>query len=97
DDGSGGAMKVTDEIDALIERYIEPHPHRPGVAEARVRGTGIPVWALVNRYRLTPGSGAAELVADAYGIEPEAMAAVIAYYKRYRTEIDSRIAALDVA
>ncbi|MDI3340157.1 MAG: hypothetical protein QJR03_06450 [Sphaerobacter sp.] len=35
------------EADSLIARYIEPNPARPGVAEARLIESGVPVWAII--------------------------------------------------
>jgi uncharacterized protein (DUF433 family) len=33
--------------EALIAKYIEPNPHRPGRDEVRLREYGVPVWSLV--------------------------------------------------
>jgi hypothetical protein len=31
--------------DELITQYIEPNPHYPGIAEARLKRYGVAVWA----------------------------------------------------
>lgn len=33
--------------DALIAKYIEPHPAKPGLSNTRVNVRGVPVWALI--------------------------------------------------
>jgi hypothetical protein len=33
--------------DAWIAEYIEPNPHYPGIDEARLKGYGVAVWALI--------------------------------------------------
>ena len=76
--------------DSLVERWIEPNPHRPGVAEAIVRGTGVPVWALVGHSRHVRDLGE---VARDYDLPSEAVAAALAYYQRHKAELDQRLAA----
>ena len=50
--------------------------------------------ALIGHYRVTPGEEAAEQVARAYQIAPEAMPAAIGYYRRHQAAVDARLAAL---
>jgi uncharacterized protein (DUF433 family) len=77
--------------DARIARWIEANPYRPGVANARVRDYGVPVWALVGHAAAT-GRPVAELAAD-YAIPVEAAEAALAFYRRHTAVIDARIAA----
>ena len=75
----------------LIEKYIEPNPNRPGVAEARITGYGVSVWALVGYLEAVHGDIAQ--VADDYGLPREAVEAALAYYHRHKGLIDARLAA----
>jgi len=74
----------------LIARWIEPHPRRPGVAEARVKGYATPVWALVGHWRAV-GRNVGR-VAEDYDLPREAVEAALAYYRRHRPLIDARLA-----
>lgn len=85
---------VLNQADRLIADYLEPDRWRPGEANYRLKRRGIAVWALIGRYRLTPGEDAAAVVADAYGISVEEMRAVLAYYARHQAAVDARLAAL---
>lgn len=73
--------------DALIAKYIEPHPAKPGRAFARVKTRGVPVWALVAF--LTDDFSNADEVASDYAIPREAMEAAIAYYQQNKAYIDA--------
>ena len=75
---------------ALIERYVEPSPHKPGEAEARLRDYGVSVWALVEYWYGVDFDKAA--VARDYELPPEAVDAALAYYKAHKALIDARIA-----
>src|SRR5262249_47935656 len=75
----------------LIARYIEPNPHRPGADEVRIRGTGIPVWALIGQFEATGLDR--ERTAASYRLPVEALDAALAYYSRHREVIRARIAA----
>jgi uncharacterized protein (DUF433 family) len=75
----------------LADRWIEPHPWKQGAAEARLRDSKIPVWAIVGYLRMVDGD--AERTARDYRIPGEAVAAVLAYYRRHREAIDARLAA----
>jgi uncharacterized protein (DUF433 family) len=77
--------------DALIAEYVEPNPHRAGVAEARLRDSAQPIWALIAYWRAAGED--AQRVADDYRIPLRAVEAAIAYYHRHRAPIDERIAA----
>ncbi|HSH81563.1 MAG TPA: hypothetical protein VLA19_23795 [Herpetosiphonaceae bacterium] len=76
---------------ANIAEYIELNPHVPGLAEARLKGYGVAVWALIGHLPAVKGDLAG--VARDYGVPLEAVEAAVAYYQRYRVLIDARIAA----
>lgn len=88
-------MDTTTDLDQkeeeLIARFIELDSRRPGLDEARVIGSGVPVWALVPH--LQAGDGDVDAVAAAYGLPREAVEAAAAYYCRHRSIIDARIEA----
>jgi uncharacterized protein (DUF433 family) len=77
------------EHSALIEREIESDPRRPGPANARLRRSGVPVWAIVGYY-LEVAQGDEPAVARAYDVSPEAVRAAVQFYDRHRAEIDAR-------
>ncbi len=81
--------------DALIARFIVPHPTRPGVDHAIVAGHGVSVWALVGYLRGTNVS--VQQVAADYDLPIEAVEAAMAYYRRHKALIDSRLAINDAA
>jgi uncharacterized protein (DUF433 family) len=63
--------------DALIAKYIEPHPVKSGRAFARLKTYGVSVWVLVGW--LVNDFSNADQVASDYAIPREAMDAAIAY------------------
>jgi uncharacterized protein (DUF433 family) len=75
----------------LIERYIDPSWDRypGGRADARLRDSGVPVWALVGHLRAV-NDDVARVVAD-YDLPREAVDAALAYYRRHRDLIDARL------
>ena len=73
----------------LIEREIESDPRRPGSANARLRESGVPVWAIVG-YCVDVVKGDEPAVARAYGVSPEAVRAAMRFYDLHRAEIDAR-------
>lgn len=75
----------------IREPASEEHPDRPGPADARLAGSGVPVWALVGYYRVT-GGDLARVAADSDPPE-EAMKAALRCYERHRAAIDARLAA----
>ena len=77
--------------DAWIAEYIEPSPHYPGIDEARLKGYGVAVWALIAHLPAVGGDLAR--VAAAYDVPQKAVEAAYAYYQRHRALIDARIAA----
>jgi len=85
-------LSPEERADALIARYIEPHPGNPGIAEYRlhVEENGYPVWAIVASLLNRENE---EQIAREYRISREAVEAVRAYYERNREAIDARLAA----
>ena len=77
--------------DELITQYIEPNPHYPEIAEARLKRYGVAVWALIGQ--LPAREHDLAQVARDYDVPIAAMEAAYAYYQRYRAVIDARIAA----
>ena len=75
----------------LMDRWIEPHPWKQDVAEARLRDSKISVWAIVGYLQMVDGD--VERTARDYLIPGEAVAAVLAFYRRHREAIDARLAA----
>jgi len=75
--------------DALIAKYIEPHPAKPGLSNTRVNVRGVPVWALIGW--LEDDYSNADQVARDYAIPYEAMEAAIAFYERNKAVIDARL------
>ena len=79
---------------SLIERYVTLE--RVGdPARAWLRGSGVPVWALVGLWRTVDEDAAT--VADEYQLPLEAVEAALAYYRQHKPEIDGRLAAIDAA
>jgi uncharacterized protein (DUF433 family) len=74
---------------ALIEGEIEDDPRRPGPANARLRGSGVPVWAIIGYY-LDVARGDTREVARAYDVSLNAVLAAVQFYERHRAEIDGR-------
>jgi uncharacterized protein (DUF433 family) len=77
--------------DDLIKRYIEPDPHRSGPAYARLKESGVHVWALVGHWQATGRE--TEPVAQDYELPREAVQAALAYYRRHTAAIDAHLAA----
>jgi hypothetical protein len=76
---------------ALIKRYIEENPHKPGPADARLKDAGTTVWALISYLDRALG-GDVEQAATDYQVPVEAVQAARAYCKGHRKLIDARIA-----
>lgn len=84
---------VTEE--ELIGRYIELNPNKPWLSEAWLKGSGIPIWAMIGAFRGVDHDRAR--LAELYGVSIEAVRAVLAYYDRHRCEIDARLAENEAA
>ena len=76
---------------ALIERWVELDPARPGPAYARLTEYGIHIWALIGH--LPAAEDDVAQVASDYHIPVEAVEAALAYYRRHRTAIDAKLEA----
>jgi uncharacterized protein (DUF433 family) len=79
--------------DALIARYVEDDPDRPGPANARLADSGVPIWALIGYLHAAACGDEAQAAAD-YRVPAEAVRAAVAYYERARNRplIDALIA-----
>jgi uncharacterized protein (DUF433 family) len=67
-----------------LERVVDP-------AEARLRESGVPVWALVGYWR-SAGEDVGR-TAKAYHVPRQAVEAALVYYRDHSPEIDARLAA----
>jgi uncharacterized protein (DUF433 family) len=77
--------------DGRLGLHLEADPYKPGAGSARVRGTGVPVWAIVDHMRVTGDDE--ERTAQEFEIPVDAVRAAVAYYEDHRQVIDARIAA----
>jgi uncharacterized protein (DUF433 family) len=86
---SSAARKAEDE--RLVERYIDLEWDRypGGRADARLRDSGVSVWALVMYLGVYEND--AEQVADAFRLSHEEMEAALAFYRLNKKYIDARI------
>lgn len=82
------------DADKLIQCYIEPNPHKPGAAEARLRKSGVSVWAIVD-YWYGVNFDKTQTAQD-YDLPAEAVDAALAYYKKHKALIDARLALMAV-
>ena len=83
-------MAVSDKK-ALIKRYVALETAEVDPANARLRETGVPVWAVVGYHRAVDGD--ADRVAADYELPREAVEAALAFYERHRAAIDARLSA----
>lgn len=84
-------MLTQQQSQQLIARWIEPHPWKGSAAEARLKESGISVWAIIGQ--LWAEGRDALRVAEDYEIPLEAVEAALAYYDQHRAVIDDRLAA----
>jgi uncharacterized protein (DUF433 family) len=77
--------------DMLIAKYVEENPRRPGPADARLKESGIELWALISYLDLAVAGDVAQAAED-YEIPAAAVQAARAYYGRHRAPLDARIA-----
>jgi uncharacterized protein (DUF433 family) len=75
-------MKQTVEQQIVVPDYRSP-------ADARLKDSGVSVWAIVLYYQ---AAGSIDEVARDYDISPDVVEAALAYYADHRTLIDARIA-----
>jgi len=76
--------------DQLIARYIELDPRHPWPGDARLRDSGVHVWALVGHWLYATDSDAVAVARD-YDLPEEAVRAALAYYGRHKGAIDARL------
>lgn len=84
--------RAVTEHEKLIERWIEPSPHRAGADEVRIKGCAVSVWAIIG-YVSTGDEEELAAIADGFRIPVDAVRAAVAYYERHRAVIDNRLAA----
>jgi uncharacterized protein (DUF433 family) len=82
------SKKVRD-ADALIEKYIMWDSNWSTADEARVKGYGMNVWALVAQWQIENGD--ISEVAKAYDVPDEVVEATLAFYRRHKKVIDARL------
>ena len=75
--------------DERIAQYIELNPHKPGLANARLKEYGVAVWALIGYLHAAKGDIAR--VATDYRLPREAVEAALAYYRKHKAAIDTRL------
>ena len=81
-------------MDPRIRQYVELDPNHPGIADARLRESGVSVWALIGYLPAVEGNlGQA---AEDYVVSLEEIEAAVAFYHEHRVVIDARIAANNV-
>lgn len=78
--------------EALIQREIEFDRYSPGPADARLRRSGVHVWAIIGYYLFGTNRDEGAVARD-YGLSSEEVDAALAYYDRHRAVIDGRLAA----
>lgn len=74
----------------LIDRHIELDPDDLGPGEARLRESGVHVWAIIGDYLYVSNRDVAE-VARGYELPVEDVQAAVAFYRRHKCEIDARL------
>lgn len=80
--------KVKLDDDRLIAEHVEAGPGHHGVGDARLRGSKVPVWAVVGYLRAVADP---VQTAKDYDIPVEEVRAAQAYYRRHDREIDDRL------
>jgi uncharacterized protein (DUF433 family) len=75
----------------LIARHVEENPRKPGPPDARLKDSGVAVWAFIAYLHAAVGGDLAQAASD-YELSPEAAQAALAYYRRHQSLIDARIA-----
>ena len=76
--------------DTLIERYVEPDPWHPWAGDARLRESGVHVWALIGHWHYGTNQDT-EAVARDYNLPLQEVQAALAYYRRHTAAIDARL------
>jgi uncharacterized protein (DUF433 family) len=74
----------------LIEKHVDLEYDRyGGRADARMKRTGVSIWAIVGYLRVYDGDAAE--VARIYELSQEEMDGALAYYRRHKKYVDARI------
>ncbi len=81
-------MQTQSRSDALVAAYIEQNPNRFGTDEARLKGYGVAVWAIIGYWK---GAGDLTETTEGYDVPIEAVEAALAYYDRHGDIIDARL------
>lgn len=75
--------------DRLIAEHVEYDEQlKSGRGDARLRGSKVPVWAIVGYLRAVPD---ADQVAKDYGIPVDEVRAAQAFYRRFPFDVDARL------
>ncbi len=72
------------------DRYIEHDPYKPGSAGARLKSSGVPIWALISYYKHAVHEDLEQTARD-YELPREEVAAALEYYQRHKKAIDARM------
>ena len=81
-------MKMT-EVNQT-ENYVEDDPYKPGSAGARLKSSGVPIWALISYYQRAVHEDLEQTARD-YELSCEEVQAAVEYYRRHKKAIDARI------
>jgi uncharacterized protein (DUF433 family) len=73
------------DADALIETWIDRYGRK---GDARIKGTGVHVWALIGYLQGAQENWDIERAARDYQLPVEAVRAAVAYYDRYAMFIE---------
>lgn len=79
----------------LIDLYVDASAAVGGPAEARLRRSWVPVWALIGHIPVADNNP--EALAAAYDIPVEEAEAALAYYRRHRDIINARLEANSIS
>jgi uncharacterized protein (DUF433 family) len=74
----------------VVDTYIEEDPYKPGPVGARLRSTGVPIWALISYYRRAVHEDVEQTARD-YELPREAVEAALEYYRQHKELLDARI------
>jgi uncharacterized protein (DUF433 family) len=91
DMADGDRRKDEPRADALIAEHVIVDPLHGGPEDARLRDSGVPVWALIGHRHAADGDLGE--IAEAYDLPLDAVLAAFAYYARHRAAINARIEA----
>jgi uncharacterized protein (DUF433 family) len=73
-----------------LDKYIERDPYKPGPAGARLKSSGVPIWALIGYYKGAVHEDLEQTARD-YELLREDVEAALEYYQRHKKSIDARI------